>query len=324
MVNAGRRGHEDRSKHHASKLRESLLNNAKKLFAKFREWDIDGDGLVDKEEFRNAIPKMGIPMMATIPASDIDELFDTLDVDGSGAISYKELKSLLRNKPVIKNPAMRYTMAVVDFCNSTTVQTLLYAAFVFVFQMLTETLRNPKLEFYFDTHISDTIMENHFDSSHNVFEDIRRIADIYEWGNYVLWPGLLGNMGPFEDSVGRPGEHVGQTGLSWPDGDGSFHGVGATAFTVGELVERMDQLDWSDGVYLRQARPTLTLTLSLTLTLTLTPTLTLTLNLTLAQTLTLTPTPTLTRRAWRRPSRRTATPSSSRGAAYPRCEPHVV
>ena len=271
MVNAGRRGHEDRSKHHASKLRESLLNNAKKLFAKFREWDIDGDGLVDKEEFRNAIPKMGIPMMATIPASDIDELFDTLDVDGSGAISYKELKSLLRNKPVIKNPAMRYTMAVVDFCNSTTVQTLLYAAFVFVFQMLTETLRNPKLEFYFDTHISDTIMENHFDSSHNVFEDIRRIADIYEWGNYVLWPGLLGNMGPFEDSVGRPGEHVGQTGLSWPDGDGSFHGVGATAFTVGELVERMDQLDWSDGVYLRQARPTLALTLALTLTPTLTP-----------------------------------------------------
>ena len=118
-------------------------------------------------------------------------------------------------------------------------------------------------------------MENHFDSSHNVFEDIRRIADIYEWGNYVLWPGLLGNMGPFEDSVGRPGEHVGQTGLSWPDGDGSFHGVGATAFTVGELVERMDQLDWSDGVYLRQARPTLTLSLTLTLALTLTPTLNL-------------------------------------------------
>jgi len=254
MVNAGRRGVEDRSGHHKTKLRESLLNNAKKLFVKFREWDIDGDGLVDKEEFRNAIPKMGIPMMAKIAAADIDDLFDTLDIDGSGAISYKELKTLLRNKPVYKNRVMRYTMAVVDFCNSTTVQTLLYAAFVFVFQMLTETLRNPKLEFYFDTHISDTIMENHFDSSHNVFEDIRRIADIYEWGNYVLWPGLLGNVGPFEDSVGRPGEHVGQTGLSWSDGDGSFHGVGATAYTVGELVERMDQLDWSDGVYLRQAR----------------------------------------------------------------------
>jgi hypothetical protein len=29
--------------------------------------------------------------------------------------------------------------------------------------------------------------------------------------------------------------------------------VGATAYTVGELVERMDMLDWTDGVYLRQA-----------------------------------------------------------------------
>ena len=142
MVNQGRRSVEDRSKQHKSKLRESLLNNAKKLYVKFREWDIDGDGLVDKEEFRNAIPKMDIPMMATVPTQDIDELFDTLDVDGSGAISYKELKSLLRNKPVYKNPAMKYTMAVVDFCNSTTVQTLLYAAFVFVFQMLTEASCN--------------------------------------------------------------------------------------------------------------------------------------------------------------------------------------
>ena len=69
----------------------------------------------------------------------------------------------------------------------------------------------------------------------------------------MLWPGLLGNVGPFEDSVGRPGEHVGQTGLSWSDGDGSFHGECASAYTVPELVERMDMLDWTDGVYIRQA-----------------------------------------------------------------------
>ena len=34
---------------------------------------------------------------------------------------------------------------------------------------------------------------------------IRRIADIYEWGNKVLWPGLLGNTGPFCGDVGLPG-----------------------------------------------------------------------------------------------------------------------
>ena len=63
MVNAGRRSHENRNKDQdqRGKLRESLLNNAKKLSAKFREWDVDGDGFVDKEEFRSAVPKMGIP-----------------------------------------------------------------------------------------------------------------------------------------------------------------------------------------------------------------------------------------------------------------------
>ena len=59
--------------------------------------------------------------------------------------------------------------ALVDLCNSTTMQTLMYCAFVLIFQMLTETLRNPKLEYYFDKMITDTLVENHFDSSHNTF-----------------------------------------------------------------------------------------------------------------------------------------------------------
>ena len=44
--------------------------------------------------------------------------------------------------------------------------------------------------------ISDTLIDNHFDSSHNTFLSIRRPADIWEWGNTVLWPGLMGN-GPY-------------------------------------------------------------------------------------------------------------------------------
>jgi len=58
-------------------------------------------------------------------------------------------------------------MAVVDLLNSTTMQTLLYAAFVFVFQMLTETLRNPKLEFYFDKMMKDTIVVSWLPPSHS-------------------------------------------------------------------------------------------------------------------------------------------------------------
>ena len=206
MVNAGRRSYEERMENQRGKLREALLNNSRKLAIKFKQWDENGDGGVDKAEFRKAVPQMGIPMMANIPAEDIDALFDSLDVDGGGTISYKELKKLLENKPVITNPVHRVAQNIIDVCNSTTMQTVLYSAFVLIFQMLTETLRNPKLEFYFDKMVSDTLIENHFDSSHNIFEDIRRTADFYEWGNYVLWPpGLFGNMGPFTD-VGRPGE----------------------------------------------------------------------------------------------------------------------
>ena len=252
-VNAGRRAHEARNlDEQRAKLREALLNNADKLSRKFKEWDEDGDGGVSKVEFRKAVPQMGIPMMVGIPPEDIDELFDALDVDGSGSISYKELKKLLENKPVIKNPIKRAAIAALDVANSTTVQTLLYIAFVAVFQMLTETLRNPKLEYFFDKMFKDTVIDNHFDSSHNTFEDVRRVADIYEWGNYVLWPGLFGNLGPFGD-VGRPGVTATSDEV-WPDGDYSFHGDGATAYTVPELIENMDFLDWTEGVYARVAR----------------------------------------------------------------------
>eukprot|EP00966_Prymnesium_polylepis_P304438 7033901-Prymnesium_polylepis.1 len=34
-------------------------------------------------------------------------------------------------------------------------------------------------------HVMDRFIENHFDSSHNTFDSVRRVADIYEWGNNV-------------------------------------------------------------------------------------------------------------------------------------------
>ena len=256
MVNAGRRSYEEqvkRREEQRGKLREALLNKSRQLGKMFREMDENGDGGVDKAEFRKAVPLLGIPMMKSMPMEDIDDLFDDLDVDGSGTISYKELKKLLLNKPYIKNPVKRWGQRFIDICNSTSMQTMLYAAFVLTFQLLTETLRNPKLEYFYDKMFKDTLIDNHFDSSHNTFEDVRRIADIYEWGNYVLWPGLFGNLGPFDD-VGRPGGAAVTSGEIWPDGDGSFHGAGAMGYTVQELVDSMDMMDWTDGIYLRQAR----------------------------------------------------------------------
>lgn len=46
-------------------------------------------------------------------------------------------------------------------------------------------------EYFLDKAFSDALLLNHFDAHHNTFASIRRIADIYEWGNNVLWPGLL-------------------------------------------------------------------------------------------------------------------------------------
>merc|ERR1719201_346163 len=101
-------------------------------------------------------------------------------------------------------------------------QTTLYIAFVGIFQLLVICVRTRE-EFFLDKHIMDRIVENHFDSSHNTFESVRRTADIWEWGNTVLWPGLFGDMGP---CTGYVGSHlVPKTCVdeAWPDGEGSFH-----------------------------------------------------------------------------------------------------
>jgi len=154
------------------------------------------------------------------------------------------------------HPIVRWAAQMLDYVNSTTVQTIMYIAFVFVFQMLSETLRNPKLEYYFDKQITDTFLENHFDSSHNTFESVRRTADIWEWGNTVLWPGFFANIGPCGSGVGNKGG-VPAKGCNddvWADGDGAFHMEGATGYTIPELVDNMDMLDWTDGIIIRQAR----------------------------------------------------------------------
>jgi hypothetical protein len=77
----------------------------------------------------------------------------------------------------------------------------------------------------------DRLVENHFDSSHNTFETVRRIADIYEWGTNVLWPGLFGDLGPCTANVGSATVAKSCSDEVWPDGDGSFHLNGATPFS---------------------------------------------------------------------------------------------
>ena len=157
------------------------------------------------------------------------------------------------------SPLRRAFARGIDVVNSTSLQTVLYLVFVIVFQVLIGSVRMTE-EYYFDKHLMDRIVENTFDSSHNTLETVRRPADIYEWGNNVLIPGLFADMGPCNERVGERGgvEAKGCNDDAWFDGAGSFFLEGATPFSVAELVERMDQFDWTDGVYIRQlrARPT--------------------------------------------------------------------
>jgi len=73
-------------------LRDALVANSMRVIDLFREWDEDGNGMVDKGEFRKAMPMLGLHATR----EHIDALFDTFDSDGSGEIGFKELNRLLR------------------------------------------------------------------------------------------------------------------------------------------------------------------------------------------------------------------------------------
>ena len=133
------------------------------------------------------------------------------------------------------------------------VQTTMYVIFVGLFQCMVLCMR-VKEEYFLDKHVMDRIVENHFDSSHNTFESVRRVADIWEWGNTVLWPGLFGDLGPCQDYVGNPSVTKSCVDDAWPDGEGSFHMEGNTPYDVHELVMQMDKFDWSEGIIFRQVR----------------------------------------------------------------------
>ena len=72
----------------------------------FREWDEDGSGEVSKREFAKAMSILGVDR------STLDELFDLIDVDGSGHIDYKEIYRKLRKKVAFVSRKARAARAV--------------------------------------------------------------------------------------------------------------------------------------------------------------------------------------------------------------------
>ena len=68
----------------------------------FKQFDIDGDGRIEKTEF--AIKKL--MLMGLIQAEDVmrvEEEFDNMDVDGSGEITFADLAAHIEKRDSLEN-----------------------------------------------------------------------------------------------------------------------------------------------------------------------------------------------------------------------------
>ena len=264
-------------------LLESLVKERPRLNQLFNIWDEDGDGTLSEQEFRRALKMLNI----RYKPEDFDAIVKVCSPEEDGvathAISMADLNKLLAKaksehvKPgttpltIAKFP--RRALSLFSwFLNTMAVQTTLYLLFVLMFQNLSETLRLPA-EYLLDKQFVDTFLEGKFDpNNQDRFVDIRRQHELWEWGNTVLWPGFLGNSdancvydvgGRFNSSVMnvstpplRPSEwDAGSCNDDvWPDGTGVFSTGNGTAFTVKEVVDRMDAYDWTGGIAIWQTR----------------------------------------------------------------------
>ena len=77
-------------------LRRALASHVGRVMRLFEEWDEDGDGTVSKAEFRLAIKSLSGIWGLDVSRVDVENLFDSLDIDGSGVIDYAELKEMVR------------------------------------------------------------------------------------------------------------------------------------------------------------------------------------------------------------------------------------
>jgi hypothetical protein len=88
-------------------LRDLLVRNRARVVDLFREWDDDGNGTIDRHEFRHALKALGV----NASKADVDELFASFDHDQSGALGFEEVNKMLRQRAFVwarsKRPGTR-------------------------------------------------------------------------------------------------------------------------------------------------------------------------------------------------------------------------
>ena len=73
-------------------LRQALALQLYRVVDIFRDWDDDGNGTVSKTEFRKAL----VGIFGGSAREHAHALFDEIDADASGYLSYEELHSRIR------------------------------------------------------------------------------------------------------------------------------------------------------------------------------------------------------------------------------------
>ena len=81
-------------------LYRDLGVHGKEALALFAQWDVDGDGLVSRLEFRRAMEVLGLGNEKSV----IDALFDLMDYDDSGDITTAELGQALTPSVTLPPP----------------------------------------------------------------------------------------------------------------------------------------------------------------------------------------------------------------------------
>ena len=87
LLTAGKSLHDASLSDITNNLVVLLAANRSRVIDLFKAWDTDSDGLISKPEFRRAMDALGLDAAD----DDIDAIFEHLDADGNGNISFREL-----------------------------------------------------------------------------------------------------------------------------------------------------------------------------------------------------------------------------------------
>ena len=82
----------------ARQIRDYLSKKAVRVIDLFRQWDDNGTGKIEKEEFARGMQELGL----SVSREQLDQLFDSWDPDHTGVITIDELQKLLRRGTTVQ------------------------------------------------------------------------------------------------------------------------------------------------------------------------------------------------------------------------------